>query len=120
MDYKGYIAECISKALNDDLDKVLGLLSVPPNENMGDVAFPCFSYAKQFRKAPAMIAQEVLERIKSDSDFDEKIIAKMEVAGGYLNFFLNRNEFISSVVSDVVEKALILHAATRETIKSHC
>ncbi|HHT93866.1 MAG TPA: arginine--tRNA ligase [Clostridiaceae bacterium] len=106
MDYKGYIAECISKALNDDLDKVLGLLSVPPNENMGDVAFPCFSYAKQFRKAPAMIAQEVLERIKSDSDFDEKIIAKMEVAGGYLNFFLNRNEFISSVVSDVVEKGV--------------
>ncbi|HOA31908.1 MAG TPA: arginine--tRNA ligase, partial [Clostridia bacterium] len=106
MDYKGYIAECISKALNDDLDKVLGLLSVPPNENMGDVAFPCFSYAKQFRKAPATIAQEVLERIKSDSDFDEKIIAKMEVAGGYLNFFLNRNEFISSVVSDVVEKGV--------------
>lgn len=28
-------------------------MAVPPNPELGDVAFPCFTLAKQFRKAPA-------------------------------------------------------------------
>ena len=105
MDYKGYIAECISKALNDDLDKVLDFCRYRLMKTWG-CCIPLFFICKAIQKGSCHDCTGSTERIKSDSDFDEKIIAKMEVAGGYLNFFLNRNEFISSVVSDVVEKGV--------------
>ncbi len=103
MDYKSYIAEYISNALNEDYAKVMGLLALPPNENMGDVAFPCFSYAKQFKKSPQLIAQDICNKI-SKTDFNKAgILDRMEVAGGYLNFFLNRGNFITDVVNYVIK-----------------
>lgn len=103
MEYKSHIAKLINRTLNDDIEKVESLLAVPPNDKMGDIAFPCFSYAKQYRKSPQMIAQDILDNILSDNE-GYGLIDRMEVAGGYLNFFLKRGEFVSKVVTEVIEK----------------
>ena len=52
---------------------------------MGDYAFPCFKLAKTLKKAPPMIAEELKNKIEID-----KNIEKIEIAGGYLNFYINK------------------------------
>lgn len=65
---------------------------------MGDIAFPCFPLAKVMRKAPPIIAQELAEKMSGDD-----LIEKAQAAGGYLNFFLNREKFISETVSSALD-----------------
>ena len=52
MDYKDLIATNISKITGLDKDKVYSLIEIPPQLDMGDYAFPCFTLAKELRKAP--------------------------------------------------------------------
>ena len=51
MDYKLEIAKKISNMIEMETEKVLDLMEIPPQPNMGDYAFPCFQLAKVVRKA---------------------------------------------------------------------
>ena len=104
MDIKGSIAFHIAKALNlpeFDKDAVEGLVAVPPDEKLGDFAFPCFSFAKIIRKSPAVIAESLRESILNSGD-DISVFDKIDVVGGYLNFFINRQILIKNVIDDVI------------------
>ena len=41
------------------------MLSVPPNPEMGDFSLPCFSFAKELKKSPIAIAEEICKNIKN-------------------------------------------------------
>ena len=99
MDFKLEVAKKISIAVDMELDKVLSLIEIPPQSSMGDFAFPCFQLAKTMKKAPNMIATEFAGKFQQDN-----IIEKAEQAGGYLNFFVNRKEYINDVVNEVLAK----------------
>ena len=60
-------------------------LEIPPDQKLGDYAFPCFELSKKLKKSPIEIAKW-LENIKHSREI-EKIIA----VGPYLNFFINPN-----------------------------
>ena len=47
-------------------------LEYPPDEKMGDLAFPCFSLAKEKKKSPVEIAKEIAGKI-SPTEYIEKI-----------------------------------------------
>ena len=51
-------------------EQVEELLEIPPDENMGDFAFPCFSLAKILRKSPVIIAGELMESLQ---DFSQEL-----------------------------------------------
>jgi arginyl-tRNA synthetase len=53
----------------------------PPNSDLGDLAFGCFIMAKNLKKAPPQVAQELKAKIALDSD-----LVSIEAAGPYLNF----------------------------------
>jgi arginyl-tRNA synthetase len=72
------------------------LLEIPPREEMGDYAFPCFTLAKKLKKAPAAIAQQFANEITADQG-----IAKTEAAGAYLNFFLNRQTYVQAILTEI-------------------
>ena len=77
------------KAVKEILDVSLGdfPLEYPPKVEMGDLAmsFP-FSLAKELRKAPRQIAQDLVEKITPPPG-----VARMEAAGaGYINLFFDR------------------------------
>ena len=72
------------------------ILEIPPQEDMGDFAFPCFQLSKIFRKAPNIIAQEVAEKIKK-TDF----VSKTAAMGPYVNFFIDRTMFVSEMLKQV-------------------
>lgn len=108
MNYKKAAAEAIALALNTDemtAEQAERLMAVPPNPEMGDLAFPCFSLAKLFRKAPPAIAAELKERL-SDSAALGNIILRMEAVGGYLNFYLKRGALAEDVVKEVLAQGL--------------
>ena len=72
-------------------------IEIPKDINNGDYAFPCFRLAKTLRKAPPVIANEIKENLK----FHETIITKVEIAGGYLNFFVNKEAKIKTVLEEI-------------------
>ncbi|WP_305133740.1 hypothetical protein, partial [uncultured Clostridium sp.] len=52
MNNKRKVAEVIREQLDINLSIIEGLIEIPPREDMGDYAFPCFQLAKDFRKSP--------------------------------------------------------------------
>lgn len=82
-----------------DAQSIVSMLEYPPSPEKGDIAFPCFRLSKALRKAPPMIAAELGAAIGSCD-----IIAKTEIAGGYLNFFLERTAFAKVMLSEMLEK----------------
>ncbi|MCY3761032.1 MAG: arginine--tRNA ligase [Gemmatimonadetes bacterium] len=92
------ILERTAQATGLEPEALRGLLSVPPSEEMGDYAIPCFTLAKQLRRNPAQIAGEVASRL-SGAASDR--IEGVEAAGGYVNFKLNRTAFIRHTLGDI-------------------
>lgn len=83
-------------ALNEE--EIYRLLEVPKQENLGDYAFPAFALAKTFHKNPAVIAEELATKVKSDY-FDH-----VEAVGPYLNFFLSKNVVSNEVIKQVLNE----------------
>ncbi|MCJ7562263.1 MAG: arginine--tRNA ligase [Thermoplasmata archaeon] len=120
----------VSTVLTDALAK-LGVdspvvLDMAP-EGMGDLAFPCFPLAKQMRKAPNLIAQELASSIMADD-----LIEKVEANGGYVNFHVGYDGLAQSVLEDALarkdrygagepkkEKILLEHTSANPTGPLH-
>lgn len=79
-------------------EDIASLIEVPPKPELGDFAFPCFRLAKTMKKAPQIIANEIKESI-GDIDYIDEI----KVQGAYLNFYLNKNMFISSILNSAIQ-----------------
>lgn len=76
------IVEALKKVYDLDADaaELADTLEYPPDENMGDLAFPCFRYAKVLRNAPPKIAAALAVEIADDT------FTSVAPAGGYINF----------------------------------
>ena len=81
------------------LEKIENLVEVPGNPEMGDYAFPCFSLSKILKKNPNQIAEELKSKIKLSKEFE-----KIKVHGAYINFFINKKEFVKSIVKEILTK----------------
>lgn len=99
IDFKKIIGEKIAKATDLEVEEITNYIEIPPNREMGDYAFPCFKLAKTLRKAPPVIAKEISEKIEADEN-----IEKVEVAGGYLNFYINKIALTKSVLEEIASK----------------
>ena len=100
MNNKDLVAKAVYDAVKDDLtlEQVEQLLENPKSAEHGDVAFPAFSLAKVYRKAPQQIAADLAEKIDS-ANFE-----KIEVVGPYLNFFMNKELISEKVLQTVVKE----------------
>ncbi|MBD9828768.1 arginine--tRNA ligase [Enterococcus faecium] len=100
MNNKDLVAKAVYDAVKDDLtlEQVEQLLENPKSAEHGDVAFPAFSLAKVYRKAPQQIAADLAEKIDS-ANFE-----KIEVVGPYLNFFMNKEVISKKVLQTVVKE----------------
>jgi len=100
INFKNEIAKIISNITNINVDELEGYIEIPPDETKGDYAFPCFRLAKELKKAPPVIASELKENIEVEND----ILEKVEVVGGYLNFFINKETLIKNTLVEVEAK----------------
>ena len=99
MDFKVEIAYLLEKVTQQPQQEIIGTIEVPPNKEMGDFAYPCFRLAKQFRKAPPLIAQELSEKIEKPNFIDS-----VKVQGAYLNFFVKKQVYAQEVLQEVLSK----------------
>ena len=97
LNFKVEIAQTIAKAINLDEQELESYIETPKDSKNGDYAFPCFRLAKELKKAPPMIANEIKEKIQ----MDETIIEKVEIVGGYLNFYINKTLMAKEVLEEV-------------------
>lgn len=95
IDFKQEISKMISKTIPIEED-LIGYIEIPKDPKMGDYAFPCFRLAKELKKSPIMIANEIKEKII----INEKYVEKIDVVNGYLNFYINKQTLIGEVIRE--------------------
>ncbi|WP_181350979.1 arginine--tRNA ligase [Thalassobacillus sp. CUG 92003] len=97
---KKILALQLTHILGEDFprDWVEGLLEVPKQPQLGDLAFPCFQLAKSFQTSPAIIAKDLAAKLKHD------IIAHVEPAGGYVNIFLNQRFITQHTLKEILSE----------------
>ena len=75
------------------------LLEIPPDEKLGDFAFPCFVLAKKFRKSPVDIAKELAGKLKLPGAFSD-----VRAVGPYVNFFVNVSMLAEQTLTDLFKR----------------
>jgi len=101
MDFKEKVAEIFTAVESDlSMDDALQLIEIPPSQDMGDYAVPCFKFAKKYRKSPAVVATEIAEKIGNVDLFE-----KIECNGPYVNFFVDKTHFAERILKQAyIEK----------------
>ena len=98
LDFKKIIAEKLADITK--IETIEECIEIPSSKEMGDYSLPCFKLAKEMKKAPQMIANEIKEKLI----IDESLIEKVEVVNGYLNFFINPTAIIKTVFEEIENK----------------
>ena len=100
IDYKDIIAELITESAEGlEKEQVRAMIEVQNKKKMGDYALPCFKLAKTLRKAPPLIAKDIAAKIEGMPIFD-----KVEQVNAYVNMFISREDFVSSVIKEAVSE----------------
>jgi arginyl-tRNA synthetase len=108
----------------DDSSRPPIVLEYPPNRELGDLGTPvAFELARRLRKAPRAIAQEIAEAFGSLNGVRRVAAAP----NGYLNFFLERRDFLIERVTPerlappraTSAKAIVEHTAINPNKAAH-
>ena len=98
-DFKENIAkELEKKDIGLSFDEIYKLIEIPPQDNMGDFSFPCFSLARTMRKNPAIIAKDLATSLDLDA------FEKIENLNAYVNFYVDRKIFEEETLNEIIEK----------------
>ncbi len=101
---KARVINLLQKALKEKkiklkIEEIEKLIEVPPSQEMGDYAFPCFFLSEKLKQDPHQIALEVREKIREFplTDFDD-----IQTAGPYVNFFIDRKNLARKVIWEAI------------------
>ena len=100
IDFKQRIAKAVAEVVNIDEKELESYIEIPKDTNNGDYAFPCFRLAKELKKAPPLIANDIREKMSIDGT----IIEKVEVVGGYLNFYIYQEQIAKEVLTEIANQ----------------
>lgn len=107
---KDIVAKYASTLLGIPENDVLSVLEYPPQPHLGDLAIPCFRFAKTLRKAPSEIAGQLGAGLQTNPLFD-----RIEVTGGYVNVTFERVSLANAVVDVARTETLSLFSTRRGT-----
>ncbi len=100
---KQHVVQLLKKEVDLPEAQISALLETPPSRVHGDVAFPCFQLAKQLRKAPPLIASELVEKLQQQPLADYGI-KHIKHTGPYLNLFFDRQAIARQLLEADVAK----------------
>ena len=99
---KKMIAKCIYDALNNNeitIEEIEAKVEVPKDKQNGDFSYPCFNLAKVMKNSPVNIANSIKENIVLPEE-----ISKVDVVNGFLNFYLDSDNVVATVLSKIVKE----------------
>jgi arginyl-tRNA synthetase len=105
MNYRTHLAELLEKTLSQPpfevdvpLANIEGWIEVPKDSSLGDLAFPCFHFAKTLRRAPPQIAAEVEKAFVPSEG-----VSEAKATGPYVNFRINKTELAGTLLPAVLD-----------------
>jgi arginyl-tRNA synthetase len=99
-DFKQQIAQCLTTVIEMKQEEIQSIIEIPKDEKMGEYALPCFRFAKMFSKSPAIIAEEIKEKL----DITGTDIQEVQTAGGYINFTIKKQELAKEVLAEIEQE----------------
>lgn len=96
LDLREKIIEKIVENLELDREMVEKHLETPPNPELGDFAFPVFPLTPIYKKAPPLIAEELVKKFTED-----EIIKEIRQVGPYINFFIRDLAYFDIVFEEI-------------------
>ena len=73
INFKQIIVTKLVEAIDIDEKEIESYIEIPKDTKNGDYSFPCFRIAKELKKAPQIIANEIKEKINIEGSGIEKI-----------------------------------------------
>ncbi len=92
--FKEIVIDILEKQTCLRSEELNSLIEIPPSEDLGDFAFPCFVLSKKEKKAPNIIAEHIAKQMKLPKE-----IERIEAKGPYLNFFINKKVLAEKIIS---------------------
>lgn len=114
MDYKQLIIDSINIE-GFDAQSLYDLVAAPKDSGMGDLCIPCFKLAKEMRKSPAVIAQEIAAKVKVGG-----IIKDVQAVAGFVNFTLDNKLYSKQVLDRVLDEESAYGASNEGEGKTVC
>jgi arginyl-tRNA synthetase len=93
------IIRIISEQVDLPREEVRDLLEIPPDQKLGDYAFPCFVLSKKLRKAPEQIAERLASEMKAT-----ELIREISSVGPYINFKVDKTRQAEFVLTRIFEQ----------------
>ena len=78
---------------------IYNLFSTPPNDDLGQVAFPCFSFSKALKMGPPQISAKIATELEKQAN---PYIKKINPTGPYLNFEINISELGKNIFTEIL------------------
>lgn len=76
---------------------IYSLMTTPPKFELGQLALPCFIFAKELKQPPAKIASELAAKLKN-----LPLVEKIDAVGGYLNFHCKFETLAETILPQVI------------------
>jgi arginyl-tRNA synthetase len=84
------------------------MLTIARESSQGDLALPCFPFAKILKQSPEQVAKDLCDAVQlrksQDTDFDE-VLLSVEAINGYLNFMTNPAWIAKQILSQYDENS---------------
>lgn len=93
--FKKEFAKVLAPLVQLDVDTVVEMIELPPQADLGDLAFPCFTLAKTLKKAPQVLATEIAAQLAESLPAQ---FAKIIAVGPYINAFFDVKSYIGAVL----------------------
>jgi arginyl-tRNA synthetase len=93
------IVKITSKEIDLPQDEIRKLVEIPPDEKLGDYAFPCFVLSKKLKKAPDKIAIELASQLKAT-----ELIEQVYSIGPYVNFKICKTKLAEFVLTQIFDE----------------
>ncbi len=97
----------------ETLDNLYNLLTPAPSMELGQLAFPLFTYAKSLRQAPPKLAADLAAALPQ-----RDWLVRATAAGPYLNLVLSAEKWGHDVLQAVLDGSMFSRALTTETPKT--
>ncbi|MBI4140013.1 arginine--tRNA ligase [Candidatus Woesearchaeota archaeon] len=93
------IFEAVNKLVREQLGLKDFQLQTPKAIEHGDVSLPCFSFSKEFKKSPHVIAEEFAKNVTPRG-----LVKSVSAIAGFLNFHINKQELAKLLLPVIDDK----------------